>query len=699
MRIDQLAAKTNLELAWRRITTGGNTQYKRFYRHIYYAYEVALNDNLEDLRHRLSGGTFEPSPPERIYLPKSSGLHRPLSLLNIEDQIVLQAFANLAAKRLHKKRRPLQFKVIFSNILENDTSIFFFRQWQFTYSIFKRKTASHYKAGLRWVADFDLAAFYDTISHELLLKTIYPRTPVNGDMEWLLRCLRTWSSERATSCHGHGIPQGPIASNFLAECFLLPIDLALKKYEGYTRYVDDVRLFGRSEDEVRAMVIELERHCRERGLIPQSGKFAIKRAQSVQDATGMMPSLADPQRTEGSNTIPNEKANQWFLSAISGKPYKVIDKTRLRYVLYRAEPNQRLLELVLRLVPHHPEHADAFFCYLANFDFRKPIFRLCLNLIHNSPYPYIRGEAWHILARYFRKNETFPEDVRRDLMKRSVNIAQKRRSDLFMEKWGACHFLAVADMLGGSHYSRFFKFQPSLLQSMLSQVLPDTAFDLGEAADQYLRRTDFEPGLSICSKIHGLGLSLQTFGLQESEIPSQVRNTLCQLGIIQSRGSPVDPIAEVLQSKYGVYPSKSWHQLLGAEYVHSLGLLKQAEAAFNSELSFWLAYQNSFNHAIFLALQTHLNSIQHATAIAIHGRNGHLIDFGVMLDSNNCFSRNCSCIADCFRNMNTRRNHLPVSHPYEKKTAIRCNHLKVQERNHFVNQLRTAYPAFVVLMP
>ena len=43
MRINQLASKNNLRLAWRRITTGGNQQYKRFYRPIYYAYESAYS--------------------------------------------------------------------------------------------------------------------------------------------------------------------------------------------------------------------------------------------------------------------------------------------------------------------------------------------------------------------------------------------------------------------------------------------------------------------------------------------------------------------------------------------------------------------------------------------------------------------------------------------------------------------------------
>ena len=199
MRLSELASQKNLELAWRRITAGGNYQYKRLYRSLYYAYEVALDPNLRDLRQRLLGGAFEPCHPERIYVPKASGLHRPLALLNIEDQMVLQAFGNLAAKRMQRRRGPLQFKVVFSNILEKPDSIFFFRRWQDTYGAFQERIKKHYLAGMRWVGDFDLAAFCDTTSHELLLRTIYPRT-TNDDLDWIGQCLRT-CLDTATACH------------------------------------------------------------------------------------------------------------------------------------------------------------------------------------------------------------------------------------------------------------------------------------------------------------------------------------------------------------------------------------------------------------------------------------------------------------------------------------------------------------------
>lgn len=699
MKINQLASKKNLELAWRRITTGGNYQYKRLYRSVYYAYEVALNQNLKDLRQRLLGGTFTARPPERIFVPKASGLHRPLALLNIEDQIVLQAFANLAAQRMQEKRSPLQFKVVFSNILEKPDSIFFFRQWQETYTAFQQNIKKHYAGGLRWVGDFDLAAFYDTISHELLLRTIYPRT-TNDDLDWIAKCLKTWSSDRASSCHMHGLPQGPLASDYLAECFLLPIDLALRKLRGYTRYVDDVRLFGATEDEVRANLIELECHCRERGLIPQAGKFAIKRAQDLQEAMGMLPSISDPQHEGTRNEkIDKIRARTLFQSAISGKPYHITDKTRLRFVLYRAEPDEYLLKLVLLLIPRYPEHTDAFFAYLSRFGFRTPIERLSLDLVLKNPYSYVRGEAWHTLANYRQLSCSITAASPRLLTNRAINIAKVDSQENFPEKWGVCHFLCVSEAVTSKHLSRFLKYQAPLLQSVLAPVLPDGAFQKGEAVEFFLKRSTPEPGLSVCSGLHKRGLTPSMFGLTQKKLPSQVANTLRELGMILAPGPRVDPIAEILESRYGVPRGKSWHIFLHTEYIHALGLLKQAEAVFESGRSFWLAYQNTFNQTVFLALQRHLGNINHPAACTTINKKGELVDFGVTLDVKGPFTANCPSIGGCFGDMNARRNRLPGSHPYEKKTLAKSRHLNAQERNKFVARLRTAYADLVRLMP
>ena len=230
-------------------------------------------------------------------------------------------------------------------------------------------------------------------------------------------------------------------------------------------------------------------------------------------------------------------------------------------------------------------------------------------------------------------------------------------------------------------------------------MLPDGAFEKDEVVRVFLGRSTPEPGLSVCSGLHQRGLTPAAFGLAGDNLPSQVVNTLGELGVISTGSRKVDAIAEIMNTRYGVPSAKSWHKLLETEYVHALGLLKQAEAAFAGGRSFWLMCQNSFNQTVFLALQRHFAARGHRAACTTVDKNGQLVDFGATLDANGPFSRNCPTIGACFREMNARRNRLPVSHPYEKKTTAQTAHLQAQERNRFVGRLRTAYADLVGLMP
>lgn len=140
MLLDRLFSLKNLELAWRRITTGTNHQYKRFFRPLFYAYEIAIKDNLNDLQKRLEGGSYKVSSPVRIYIPKPSGLQRPITLLSLEDQIIWQAVANIFAERLRDRRKNVELRSVYSNILNDDiNSIFFVKDWHFSYGLCRQK--------------------------------------------------------------------------------------------------------------------------------------------------------------------------------------------------------------------------------------------------------------------------------------------------------------------------------------------------------------------------------------------------------------------------------------------------------------------------------------------------------------------------------------------------------------------------------
>ena len=353
MNWDTLVSTRNLKLAWRRINTARNLQYKRFFREAYLVYECAVDEHLRELHKRLAAKVWQPSHATRLYLPKPSGLQRPLSLLNIEDQIVLQAIANVFASRLYKKRKKLELKTVFSNKLSAPKdSIFFIEHWQITYSAFQNKCIDSFNKGLRWSADFDLSAYYDTISHDLLLSIVFP--PDNNDpdiTENIKKWLQIWSADNSYAMTAHGIPQGPIASDFLAEAFFLPIDFRMKNgaFE-YLRYVDDIRLFARCENDVRKAAIFLEQECRHRGLIPQSTKFAVRELTCVDEAIGALPSISP---TDGKETaqisMTVDVARTLLQSSIDERPQRVKDKARFRYVMFRAPEDTKVLNTVLRI--------------------------------------------------------------------------------------------------------------------------------------------------------------------------------------------------------------------------------------------------------------------------------------------------------------------------------------------------------------
>ena len=94
-----LISLRNLDLAWSRITAAKNLQHKRMFRHVYNSYEPGRRANLGLLHERLKGG-WKPTSPIRLYMPKASGLLRPLTLLALDDQIVLQAVANQIAAQM-----------------------------------------------------------------------------------------------------------------------------------------------------------------------------------------------------------------------------------------------------------------------------------------------------------------------------------------------------------------------------------------------------------------------------------------------------------------------------------------------------------------------------------------------------------------------------------------------------------------------
>jgi hypothetical protein len=677
MQLSKLISISNLNLAWRRITTGRNLQYKRFFRHLLVNYELGVEDNLQLLRKKLKG-PWEPNPPYRMFIPKPSGLQRPITLLDIEDQIILQAIANIYGYLLRERRKKVENAVVFSNCLNrNKSSIFFLEDWRHTYRLFKNKIESYYDQGYRWIAHFDLAAYYDTISHELLLQLISPRGGSQELVHFISRSLKCWTSISTKDSRSHGIPQGPLASDFLAECFLLPIDESLMRQNlPYTRYVDDIRLFAKTELEVHKAVVKLEMACRDIGLLPQGSKFAIKRAMSTIDALGMLPSLGQPDgERKNTSELDESSAEQLFYDSIAGRPYRVIDKTRFRYVLYRAPKSKKLLNWVNILLPRHPEHIDAFVAYLELYTKSKPIENTVLKLLQQGmPYEYVRGELWKLIAR-LGSTESLSDLF--DLAKADFK-SNKMSIPL---AWGASVFLLECEKRGVGKYPFRINSLSPLVQSLLIKSLTPRLLSDKSLMANLISSPNCLPSLAMINPIIEHGKRISDFGVNAKNIHEVTQNCYRSIGLIKRRTfSQIDQFAELLSRRYGIHALPVWRAILRDNYGHTLQLIRNAEAAYDIDKSQWLQMQNSVNDAIYRGLHDNILS-GNKFAIKTINKKGELVSFGVMLDAQKPFSKLYPGIADAFRAGNDRRNKLPYSHPFDTKSGKKNTYLKKREQD------------------
>jgi len=678
MRWESLVSTQNLRLAWRRINTGRNPHYKRFFRDFYLVYETALEKNLKFLRQKLLARAWTASHAQRVYIAKPSGLQRPISLLGLEDQILLQAIVNIVAKKIVKKRTSVELKCVFSNALsELKSSIFFLQPWHKTYSAFQDKCITLFKEGNRWIAHFDLAAYYDTISHDMLLRIISPRNKYPETLEAVKNWLGVWSASETIAMTTHGIPQGPIASDFLAEAFFLPIDIKLaKKNVKYVRYVDDIRLFGENENEVRKACITLECLCRDRGLIPQGKKFTVLRANKPEDALGILPSIPPSEESGKPERMNRQEALFLLRKCIDGKPMKVKDKSRFRYVMYRAPSSPKILDKVLRLLPRHPEHIDAFTAFFGNYVKNKRIARVTTNILRSGlPYNYVRGELWHLLARLGTQSQ----------LEQALEMARhdaRERDKCLGLSWGVMNFLLRCQEERLCRIGTRLNSEHPLSRALLARRIPQTEFAPKRVVVSMLKGT-LEEQLAAARLLQTNNCSLSRLNLRQRDLSQVCRNSLRALGVIRrSRQLSSDWIGERLEQRYGKGLSQGWRSLLGTEYEHALQILIEADAMLELARSNWLQFQDSFNDIVTRQFILYLrNRKLPGGQQPIIDKGGRIVRYGILLQKKGPLAITFPRIHQNLLKVHDRRNKIPGSHPYDEKGGTQNKWLSPKERS------------------
>lgn len=681
---EKFSSTRNLELAWMRLKTGQNNQYKKYYRTLFLAYELTEKENIKRLSERLRGGSYRPSSILRFYQPKPSGLQRPITLLHLDDLIVYQAMANVIADKFNERKKDVEFKNVFSNVLNRnkETKIFFFKRWQEGYGKFIKYIKEYYNDGNIWVAHFDLAAHYDTIDHRALAEQISKKAYI--DFTHLLKkCLEEWSTHKSDKLN-HGIPQGPMASNLLAEIHILPIDIRLDKNNiKYARYSDDIKIFGKTKREVLSGVILLDEECKERGLIPQSKKYEVVKATCVEDAIGKFPSLAGEEKNIIFSNL--EESYQLFIKAFDKRNFNI---SRVKYILKVSNKNEKILPIVLENMNNYPELADEFFQFLSNYigdlEVGRNIYRLGIE--NSSLYKYVEGKYWELLSYFpFKDSEQQPiVEKAIERLKTSKNkYALKRGIYIFLCSVNTCLVLKWLN-----------KESSSLTQMMIVPYIPEDCLDKEDfkiLLKTFFRRSNYEPAIVT---IKDLIYHLKFEALADLKSPQKDES-----GVINNLlGHPeeIDSIGQIIKKRYEIEYYNKWKKKLESDYNHANNIISLADNAYYIDRNTWVNYTDTFNDIIirkFISLLYVNNPI--IKWPKIKNNNGGNIDYGVLLDPQNQLSKQFPNIVDGFYLLHKRRTETPVSHAYIKKTAKHTDIVTSKEQRELHKKLKISYDELI----
>jgi group II intron reverse transcriptase/maturase len=242
-------------------------------------YGEALEDNLQDLSHRLKQGAYRAKAVRRVYIPKADGRLRPLGVTALEDKIVQRAAVE-----------------VMNAIYETDFLGFSygFRPKRSQHNALDALYTGLLTKKVNWVLDLDIRGFFDAISHEWLVKFIEHRIADRRVVRLIQKWLNTGVLEDGKRIRmEEGTPQGGSASPLLANIYLHYVfDLwaqAWRRKQAHgdvivVRYADDIVVGFQSEADAKQFLAELTERFRKFSLelhpdktrLLEFGSFAVR---------------------------------------------------------------------------------------------------------------------------------------------------------------------------------------------------------------------------------------------------------------------------------------------------------------------------------------------------------------------------------------------------------------------------------------
>lgn len=249
----------------------------------------------QHLQEELRGGTYQPKPARRAWIPKLGSTElRPLGIPAVRDRVVQTAL-----------------RAVLEPIFEREFAeqSYGFRPKRGALNALER-VESLLRSGYTWIVDADLKSYFDTIPHERLMQLVKQRIADGKVLRLLEQYLQAgvMDSHKGWQAKEQGTPQGAVISPLLANLYLNPLDHQMAR-QGWemVRYADDFVVCARTEAEAQSALAEIAAWVQRAGLRLHPTKTRIVNA-AVKGGFDFLGYHFEQYESDGGKKWPREKS-------------------------------------------------------------------------------------------------------------------------------------------------------------------------------------------------------------------------------------------------------------------------------------------------------------------------------------------------------------------------------------------------------